>query len=370
MKKLHYFILGILLLASSCKKDDFPKGISTEPEFTSSFSFNGNDYTLSAGEMNLVQSTEYDSLGTGIELSAILSDPECLTCGPAFTLKVQSPVEYVWSSSSDLKTDLEQWNYSINFNEEGNSVLEMLGINLNEHSDGFWFLNGEQVNTNPRDSMFFEISEAGSYSISIMNTQDSCNSTMSRNFVFDGQSIPCYGNIEQNQSEPTVFSADPGISFDLPSTNYTWSYDGLVFGTGSNSTFEFPDTLQIGEICVEMADSEGCVANACMPYSSSLPECAADFQIGFAGLSGGNPIEGIANVIIEFTDENGNTFSSETTGENPSVISLTSISDYTEPTMPDRKLLKAVFEVECLLFDSGGNGYPFNGTLVTAFEYP
>lgn len=362
MQKLSCILLCIFFFAAACKKDEFPHDTIGKPELTSVFTWKGVNYELSAGKMNLVQRSYYDTLGTGINLHGILSNPNCQECGPSFQFTVQSPVDYILESTNNLFEDLNQWEYTFDFDSTGNSGIRMVS-SLMPLSAGTWFLNGNLLSPTPIDSNYFEITTPGNYFLAAVSNLGGCYDTLNRSFSYDGQSPPCYANLVY---EPPLFTAYVGSSID--SATYRWMYNDTIVETSWPIYNLDADSLNVDYLCVEVLNDAGCIASACVSISNS-PDCPTGIWLDYLGTFNLSQ-DGIARVIIEFTDENGITYSSNGIGENSTEISIISIEQYTESTMPDKNFAKFTFQISGLLFDSLGVGYPFDGIVVTAFEYP
>lgn len=372
MKFKIFGIWVLLILAVSCQKDELPSSVNSSPEFRSSITFNGEVYTLSAGEMGLVQNSQSDTIGEGIIMTGKLSDPSCSNCAPGFKLIVKSPENYSYSPSSDLVSDLSQWNYSFNPISDSSFSLSMRASSGDAGNSGFWLLNSVPLNTSPIDSITFNLPEPGLHTLTFNSQSGICNIETSQTIDFDGQSIPCYGNITQNDSVPTWFTANPGTSFNLTTTSYTWTYGDSI------TTIEIDNFIDIGflngidQLCVEMVDTQGCIATDCILFDTIMAggPCSASIRLDNPELISVEQPSKSAKMVLEFTDNSGTTYSSEIGIQNNETITLISAESYIEPTIPDTHFIKVTYQINCLLFNSSGTGHPFSGTIVTAFETP
>ena len=70
-------------------------------------------------------------------------------------------------------------------------------------------------------------------------------------------------------------------------------------------------------------------------------------------------------------DENGMRFSSNN-GNQPSSsqILVTDVSPYTEPSAPERSLMRMTLNINCILFSESGEERSFSGLIETAWEEP
>lgn len=372
MKFKIFGIWFLLILGISCQKDELPASVDSSPEFTSSIAFNGENYTLSAGEMGLVQTSEYNMIGTEISMTGKLSNPHCDNCGPGFKLTVNSPEDYAFTPSSDLVSDLSQWAYSFNPISDTTFSLSMRARSGASGNSGFWFLNNEPLNIAPIDSVDFELPELGSYTLSFNSESGTCNLETSQTIDFDGQSIPCYGNIMQNDTIPGWFTAHPGSSFNLATTSYFWTFNDTTINTVNTGSLNLDSLSGISEMCVEMIDASGCSSTACtsFDFNPGSGSCVANILLKNPELIPSASSSEIAKMILEFTDNSGTSYSSGNGIQTNATISQISSENYTEPTMPDTHFIKVTYQINCLLFKASGTGYPFSGTIVTAFETP
>ncbi len=250
---LKYKLIGLFVVVAltiSCQKDELPQSTESTPVFTSSFTFNGENYTLSAGELGLVQTSEYDTTGGGISVSGILSNPDCANCGPGYKITVKSPDGYDYAGSTDFGSDVSAWNYAFDLSPDTTYTLTMKASSGNTGAVGTWLLNGEQLNNQPTDTINFEIAEASENTLTFTSSSALCNQTAVRNFTFDGTSIPYYGNIELTQSEPLLYTAFAGEAFDTTTTIYTWTYERHIPIYGKYTLFILGYTRRIsGCLC-------------------------------------------------------------------------------------------------------------------------
>lgn len=360
------------LLVISCQKDELPEGTTDTPQFTSTFDFNGQAYQLSAGEMGLVQTSVSDTSGGGIVLTGRLTNTGCADCGPGFKLTVHSPQGYNYTSNPDLLSDLSEWDYALNPDQDSTYILDLFAASGNPLYKGDWYLDGEQLNASPVDSIHFQLDDPGNYSLLFHSNQDPCDLSVSRAIEFDGQTIPCYGNIYDTDTMGYYFEAIPGESFNPNTTTYTWLYADSSISTGSTNYLSLDNVTFINQMCVEMTDSEGCQTTVCTDFvnSPAVGMCKANILLGSPVLIAIPPEDGSARTVLEITDNSGTAYSSENGSQSNSIVTLLSAENYTEPTMPDRHFLKVRYQIDCLLYDASENGYPFSGTIVTAFEIP
>lgn len=364
-----YILLFCVVFAISCKKDELPNSQIGTPEFVSQFSFNGELYSLSAGENGLVQTSSYDTSGTAITLRGGIGGADCNGCGPAYTLTVQSPLDFVYADGLNMVSELNTWDFVLNRDTVVSYGLQMHG-SIGGMYGGDWLFNGTPISPQG-DSLVLEITEPGNYTVEYAINQDSCHVSTTRNFDFDGESVPCYGNIIPDFGSPTTFYADPAFPSVPEEMTYYWFYGDTVIGTGNMNSFDFPPSALAGEVCVEMVTALGCSTTACYTSDSIIvgPQCMVDLLLYGAEVVAFLPDGLTANMILEFTDNSGNTYTSAAGSQNAAVVSVISINDYIEPSMPEKKFAKMEVSISCTLYDGSGNGYPFSGMIQTAFEY-
>ncbi len=367
-------VLFCLLFTLSCKKDELPESQIGKPEFSSQFSFSGDQYNLVTGENGLVQTSSYDTSGMAIVLNSYTGPANCNDCGPAYTLTIQSPSDFVYSDGMNMIAPLNNWDYALTVDSVA-SLLKMEGLLVGGNTQGDWFLNGAPIQP-VGDTIKLEISEPGNYTLTYAVNEDSCAASTTRNFDFDGITAPCFGNIIQSfssPSSPTTYYAYPGFPFVPEEMSYIWTYADTTIATGTVDSFDVPVQNSGGEVCVEMINAQGCSATACYATpetSSNGSQCSADLFMQSAQIVEVLPLDFAAYLILEFTDEGGITYKSDGGSQNSSTLSIISINAYTEPTMPEKRFAKMAISLSCTLYDETGNGYPFSGTLQTAFEYP
>ncbi len=372
MKQYSLFIIFFYaLFATSCDKDELPESQLGNAEFVSQINFNGEQFELVAGENGLVQSSSYTISESTITLQGLIGNSDCSDCGPAYSLTVESPLDFEYTEGLNMVSALSSWEYSLN-SDSLNYNLIMKAMMFSSFQNGDWFLNGESVQPTG-DTLILEITEPGNYILDYIVNDDPCTLSASRSFDFDGISSPCFGNIAQDFITPTTFYAYPSFPFIPEEMLYTWTYGDTTIATGNMDNFNFPATALFEEICVEMINGEGCSTSAC--YTPDTPDDGTMLCTAEVFLFGGDLVETVpesypANLILEFTDSAGNMYSSSPGSQSSSTVSVISIDQYTEPTMPEKNFAKMEIEISCTLYDAGGIGYPFSGTLQTAFEFP
>lgn len=353
----------------SCKKDELPQSQIGKPEFVSQFNFNGEQYSMVIGENGLVQTSEFDTSETGIVLSGFTVAGDCNGCGPAFTVIIESPFDFVYTNGQNMVQELNNWDYALNV-DSISYMLTMEGLLAGGNPFGNWFLNGSPVQP-IGDTLQLEISEPGNYTVEYVVNEPSCQASTTRNFDFDGVTVPCYGDIIQSFNSPNTFNAYPAFPFIPEEMSYFWSYGDSVFFTGNIDSFIFPPGALNSEVCVEMINGQGCSTTAC--YSADTDAsglCSADIFLHSAQIVETIPTSFSANLILEFTDNAGVNYTSDGGNQDASIITIISIDSYVEPTMPDKNFAKMEVSISCTLYDNNGNGYPFSGILQTAFEFP
>ncbi|MFN2430807.1 MAG: hypothetical protein ABR574_12375 [Cryomorphaceae bacterium] len=367
MKKLG--IVFLLLICAACKKDELPESDVGTPAFISDVIFDGFDYNLTAGENGLVLSPTYSLTDTSIHFYSDLSNPSCSDCGPAINIEINSPESFLPNSSIDWIAELDTWDYSLESGPgESSNVLALSIDNGNDVSQGNWFLDGDQINSEPSGAIDLSLSEPGSYEVSYQGLVGDCAPGSSLIIDFDGSEIPCYGSISQSNTDPNLFIAQPGPAFNSAAVGFVWLVDGTILG-GEDNNIEV-EANTVSELCVTIADAMGCKETVCYIPQNSEIMCANNLKINSSEIATVQPEpENESLVKIEFTDDEGVTYSSEG-AQNNSVIQLESINSYTEPTRPNESFAEIVFEVSCNLYSEDGQTVPFSGEINMALALP
>lgn len=366
--KYALFLVATLMVFTSCKKDEFEEGTEGDTAFTSTFSINAENYSLTAGMDDVVLQTATPIVGDSIFFESSLLPSNCEGCGPGLEMKINSPFLLSEWVNIDFEEALSNWEYA--FQPDTNFISSMFveAFSVNGQP-GFWTLNQNQINEQPSTSISIELPTAGDYELSFELPNQQCGPPESQVLNYDGQNIPCYGFIRQfaNQGE---FVAVPGPGFDLAQTTYTWTYGDITM-TSLDTTFSTVFFPQAEEICVVMEDTTGCIQEVCANVATSPAQCVTNFQI--AEIHQVDSVVIDSGVIFEliFVDENGMRFSSNNgTQPSSSQILVTDVSPYTEPNAPERSLMRMTLDINCILFSENGEERSFSGLIETAWEEP
>ncbi|HKL03058.1 MAG TPA: hypothetical protein VJ911_05260 [Cryomorphaceae bacterium] len=368
MRKLA--ILCLVLIVAACEKEELPANQTGTPVFVSDVNFNGGDYTLSAGENGLVLNPTFTTTDTSIQFTSTLSNPACTNCGPALNLEINSPDSFVLENDTDWLTQLESWMYALE-PQPGDSLhtLNLSIDNGNNISEGDWFVNGALVNAQPAGTIDLSIGEPGTYDINYQDNDSTCTTGTSLIIDYNGEDIPCYGNLYQSVVDSNTIIAEPGPAFDPDATAVVWIVNGETAPAGDPLSIVV-DIDNVFEVCAVMIDAFGCQDSVCFIPTNSATMCANNLRINSSEITSVDEAPNTeALVKIEFVDNNGVAYTSEGTQTN-SNIQLVSIAPYTEPTRPGESFAKLGFEISCTLYNEGGQGFPFSGTINSAVALP
>ena len=370
--KLSHIVVLSLLFMAGCKKDELPPAVNEEPVFGAEFNFNETAHILVAGDNGLVQSANYELNDSGLVLYSGLKNPECGTCGPALSLRLESPDGYVYSSASQFPVDLEGWDIRMQDEAEEITMLQMKANTGNIFNTGLWTLNGNLLDSAITDSILFTLTEPGQYSLVFSYSEDTCSVTAEQNFFYDGNTIPCYGNVQRMiPASLEMYTVFPGPGFDLLTTTYIWNLANTVIFTGTSPFLNTVPESNYTDICVEMNDPTGCNAEVCMAALPNSAFCDATVHIVYTEIVTEVPeINDFAYLVLEYTDADGVLYTSGLENQTDATINLISLESYSEPTRPDEQFLKAVMAIDCLLYNADGVGYAFSGIVEMAFGYP
>ena len=367
MKRLG--IVFLILVLAACKKDELPENSIGTPVFISEVNFNGNDYSLIAGENGLVLNPSVAVTDSSVEFVSDLSNPSCEECGPEIKLSIASPQTYDPNTAVNWIGDLENWNYALELEvADSSEVLQILASNGNNISDGHWFLDGEQISSVESSSIELTLEEQGSYELSYSDDDSDCVPGEPININYNGGEIPCYGSISQSVIDPDLFIAQPGPAYDPVNTAYIWFVDGSIIATGENTITA--DANTVSQVSVIMLGGFGCMDTVnYIPQNNFIP-CANNLRIDSSEFVTIVPEPSdVSFVTIEFTGSDGSEYSS-TGGQENSTIQLISINPYEEPTRPGESFAEVTFEVSCNLYDEGGQAFPFSGQINMALKLP
>jgi hypothetical protein len=367
--RLFYILILSFLIAGGCKKDELPPDVKTEPVFGAEFTFDGTAQTMAAGENGLVQSATYLLGDSGIVLLSGLSVPDCSGCGPALSVRLESPEGYVYSGSTQFPDDLQEWDIRMQALTDPSTFLEITA-NTGDFGDaGLWSLNGASLGSSPTDMISFAVEDPDDYTLLFSYVDDTCTVSAEQNFSFDGSSIPCYGNIQNYPDSLGKYTVQAGPGFNFSLISYIWTVGDSMIFTGSTPSINIAG-MDYDQVCVEINQPVGCNASVCMASPSNSATCHATVHIISAEVITEVPVNDFARLILEYTDENGVMYTSDNENQADAEISLISLEPYTEPTMSGENFLKALLDIDCMLYDAEGNGYEFSGEIVVAFAYP
>ncbi len=358
--------LGILIL-TGCKKDEFEPSTEGSPEFVSLISFDGQEIQLSAGVDNLVLETATSTIADTLIFQSFLSPSTCADCGSSLKMTLQGEGLASDWNNSNLEDVLPTWDFQLEMSTSTSEILSIMASSTGNSGDGFWFLNSEPLNEIPTSGISFIIEDEGDYELSLVASNPACGESASQNISFDGQTAPCIIGILQGSLLGFQVSSLYGIG---PSAIYTWTLgDSTITTTSPNFLPNFQYDAE--EICVQVEEQQGCSPFVCANIAPSPVSCVTNFIIDSANVQTASQPELISLFEIEFRDTDDILYSTAFGDQpNSSTVELLEVTPYTEPKSPNRDLVKAIFEIQCLVFDESGTAYPFSGTLQTAFEEP
>jgi len=368
MKK--FATVFIVLILAACNKDELPKSNIGTPSFISNVNLDGADYSLAAGENGLVLQTSVSTTDTNAVFVSDLSNSACTNCGPALKLTINSPETFLPAAETDWIAELNSWPLSLESESgESTTALAVSIDNGNEVSQGNWYLNGDQINTQPSSAIDLNLTEPGSYEVGFEDPENLCAEASSIAVDYNGTAIPCYGSIRQDEVAPNVFIAEAGPAFDIFSTTYTWFVDGDEV-VSSEFNVLIQDPAGISEVCVLIADGMGCSETACLIPLNDEVSCANNLKINSSEIIEVEPQPSNESLVkIEFTDDNGALYSSNGNQTNASIL-LVSVQPYEEPNRPEEIFAEIILEVSCNLYSADGQPFLFAGEINMALKLP
>lgn len=363
-------ILIVLLFLAACQKDELPRDEIGKAVFVNEVTFNNTEYHLSAGENGLVMTPSFTATDSLIQFRSDLINPSCSSCGPALSIQLTSPPSVFPGAVSNWISELNSWQYAYTEMTGDSSAVMTLEVTNENGIPGNWYLNNNQLNQNMSASIEFEVVDPGAYELVFDAMDTLCINGQPMNFDFDGLTLPCYGSISQTPVNPAMLFAEPGPRFDTLNTTYTWIVDGNNIPTGNDPSIIVNSINNLDQVCVVIDDPNACQSTVCITPLNAINSCVNNVKITSSQLEYTTPEPlDLAILEIEFTDENQNTYYS-TGGQNNASIQLVSINTYQEPTLPGEPYAEVVFEVQCNLYDQGGQAFPFSGIINMALALP
>jgi hypothetical protein len=368
--KLHIVFLLVGLLIFGCEKDELPEqSPDGMPVFTYDLTFNNQAYSFAAGQDGLALQPGFVLNDSVLVLESTLNDSSCTNCYPEFSMRIEAPEYFDFTTTENVRAMLGEWNYAINPSADTTEILNIAAISgQTEPPAGFWSLNGNGLNAAASPTTSFTVEQAGTFNLAFMPEDESCQIPPPLSLDYDGNTVPCYANFADYEqgADSAIFVTDG--NFNLDSASYVWSAGDSTLST-SNGFFYVGFEPIYEEVCVEINTDGGCVIDQCI--NTSFASCNPNIRINSAELETEVlSIDSLAVVQFEFKDESGELYSSANGDVQSQAFQIMSVAPYSDPAFPDRKFARLELAFQCVLFNDAGMGAPFSGEIATAVELP
>lgn len=363
------FIATIGLLVIGCKKEKLESSESGTPQFVSTFTFNNQEIEMTAGENSLVLQTATKNQNDTIDLESNLSPNDCEDCGPSLSVNLSSQTLASEWVNTNLKDQLENWNIAFEPASSTTSTVDVLVSSSGNAGPGFWSVDNVAMNTQPISQILLNLENEGTYDISFQSASGACGQEAVQSFTFDGESIPCTASLIPSGPGQQMYFAILSEGFTPNSTIYQWTYGDTTI-TNEISEFNIGFFPFAPQLCLEAVDITGCSNTVCANIAQTPIDCVTNFSIDSIAVESETIVELASLMSIHFRDASNNIFSSDLGSQSNSTVNLVAVDEYTEPESPERDLVKASFEIDCLLYDGSGSPFPFTGIIETSFEEP
>jgi len=377
----------VVLLLFQCKKIDLPEPVDQEPVFSVAAELGGDSLRFSAGEEGYRLRASHETDSTGLTLYTAIFEPlEC--CGPELkfifrgvdrqspmpssALSVGSYDYYVPLMDSSFVT------YTVNFNSEISSTEDIAPYAY------FWDFGDGTTETVANPIHEYEDLSPRNVRLEV-TASNGCRAAYEREVDWNAGPSDCI--IDFNVDWALVTNDQIEVKADFPNTpvgggdftDWYWNdFDSMSFPL---TIFPFPSDT-IAQICLTAtSDSQMCSATACkgvysvsdsLPFLTEIYSCEAfyTYQLDIDSTVIPAP-EQLGTVIIEYTDENGTTYSTALGNQSPArFFTLNALENFedNEAGEPTRKLEVAF---DGVLYDQQGAVFaPLTGEAVIAVSLP
>jgi hypothetical protein len=374
MKTKHILlILGILLLAGACKKNEYSNTSTTnQPVFYFNGVINNAPVTLQAGVNNYIMNTSYAKDGNGVYnytgLFTLTGSPS--NCPNSLQIYFLDYRQYSVSNPTTIDSLLipGYYNYATPAGQPCGYYVQLTDFyNIAPISYTWSFGDGQTATGNNPIHYYYH---PGIYSVSLTTNTGSCSSSDTNNIIV-GQ----VGNAFLSPFSPstfygtqTQFSAVPTTG--IPPYTYTWNYGDPLSGvknTYSNISMRDTGTHEfinqgVYAVSVTTTDATGYTtayrSNIATPGATG---CTSGFFEGTV-TPYANPTN-LNNVGIEWYDAGGNLWKSANNNQHAkSLFKVISVAEYKANSLGQAtKIINAT--VTCQLYN-GVDSIPLNGNVV------
>lgn len=368
MKRFIYISSVLILLFAACKKKD-PIELNEDPVFSFTGKLNGNPVSYFSGTNGYYMSSSYQTDTSNVrEFSGTLKLFGCnLPCNNSVRLRIRdyrnasyltnpdtsiAPGYYAYSKPSGAAAA-----YSTTFIAQfsGGSPQSSLWT----FSDGSTATPSVIVKTFPRNGQY---NTCLSYTSTSLCTSSICN-TIYLGQTGDGVRV----NISSTTFSSTAVSFTALATAGTPPFSYSWD-----FGDGNTSSLQAPTHVYAANgvyaVLLTITDSKGNTGTANKNVATALPgSCAVNYTYSTQPLA--NPLN-LANVILEWTDSNGITYTSENNSQPASSgFQIKSVEEY-KLNENGQRTKKITVSANCILYNGASTVLLEDAELIFAIAYP
>lgn len=368
MLKRYLVLLFITTVFFGCKPEE-QVPIESEPVFYTNGTIEGLPFNLIAGADSYYMYTTYDIDTIGVfSFIGSFKTVECdTTCKNSLSISFRNH-EVNPNPSTAFNQSLSLSTYGVFSTPAGSPTsIEVTFTPLTfggQPSDFLWDFGDGQTSTDANPQHIYTV--PGIYEACLTaNYINGCSSTIC-NPINNGVSIlACDALFELNSISGNTVELAASPVGNGPFT-YAWDFgDGASTNTQNVShTYSSPGVY---EVCLTTTSADGCTNTRCMNIATdNAGICSIRYLTDTTVLS--NPFN-LATIAIEWTDENGNVFTSENNSQpSSSYFKVLSVEDYSDNEL-GYKTKKLDIEFACTLYHEG-QSKTINATATMAIAYP
>ncbi len=312
-----YLIVLFAIFIQACKRHDLPEQEIPEPDFRAIGTLNGQPFSLDAGSSGLEINSEFGSGDIGqFMVQSSFIDPTCSGCAPRLTVKLNSDQFYSPGQSVDLTNVFQPQTYPLQLQPTSVNVNSVQFFPQAQDPTFVYAWDFGDGNTSSDMNPVHEFAFSGDYLVTLsqFSIAPPCNNVFSKivhvvndcswTFGFDILVTPVGADLYEVSSlllDPTLTLIDWSVAINngAPSVYTTFDFDLTIPPDGfADITLNYSDGACIGSSTQRFSGAS---------YANSY--CLANFFVAPGALMNTDKY-----CVIEYTDENGNLYSSQFSG--------------------------------------------------------
>lgn len=366
------FTLSNFLTFVACNKPDEPPINEPEPVFYINASLNNSPLEIAAGENGYYMYSAFSLDANDVfNFSGELKKTTCTgnVCPQSLRIRFRNNVAGATPASaiSAQSFPVSYLPFSVPGGTPATYSVKFIPLTLGGQPQSFLWDFGDGT-TSSLSAPTHIYSTPGIYTVTLTVVYMSgCSSSISNPLNCGVTSLSCdAGFILSNVTLNTVsLTSNPG---GTPPFTYDWDFgDGTPHDNTANPTHTY-SAPGVYQVCLTTVSSDNCTNTRCLNVATENPgTCSIRYSSTVTTLS--NPFN-LSTAIVEWTDINGNSYSSENTAQ-PSYayFIINSVEDY-DNNENGQKTKKLNISLNCALSDGSNTINLTNAQAVIAVAYP